>query len=1089
MSLYGDNQLKLAEYFSKNNNNETNLSAIIGFFNVRGWEEINKIGNFKNSRILLGMPMNDIESINKQLTDPEFNQIIDDSLAEEISANYIDKISNQLQIGAPSFSEKEILRKLLDEIDQGNVSIKIYTETRLHAKVYILTDKDNSNALLGSSNLTYSGINATGELNTDLSSKDSQDALNWFNEKWNSRFAIDITLKLKEVISNSWASDEIISPFDLYLKFLYLLSKDAREGMVEYAIPKIIEKDLLEYQKNAVEISTKYLQKQSGIMIGDAVGFGKTIEAIGIAGLLQNQFGFGTLVICPPNLIDMWEKYLDRYEIFGSKVIPMSSKTKKILPELKRYHLVIIDESHNLRTGKRQEYNLIKEYISLNESKVVLLTATPFNKDFSDVFNQIKLFQNPEEDIGYKPEYALSQMETIEISNISDGKLSTLDFFEKALAKYPNDDDMQIFMSNYLIRRTRKFLADNYAKIDESTKKSYFIFADGSKHYIPTRIPKSIPIERDLLGSSQKRLRDETTVDEIDNLNLPRYKLKDYLVDNVNIAKILDLELKTFIEGVLKLGNNVYSFNKTFLYKRLSSSEYAFVVSAKRRVNSDKFWIWCIENHKEIPTGSIDNETLEDIDENEIGLNIEDSRDYTEIYDEIYYNQPSWVRAWVPIEYFKIEELKKDLLKDVETLESLLSLVQDSNLEDDAKVDLLIKYLKNDLNNQKVLIFSEFADTVEYVYKKLIKSLPDKKIEAITSSSKNILEIASRFSPKSNNYNLENNEENIEILISTDVLSEGQNLQDSSIVVNYDLPWTIIKIIQRAGRIDRIGQKSETVSIYTFEPDEGIENVINLRGRIRDRLNKNSVVFGSDEKFFGDELESNAIENFYTGNMEVLDELEAEGVEVDIISEAHSRWLKAVQEFPERTEKVKKLPNLIYSSRSKNSENTEIVTYFQSNQRDIFIQSFNSNKTEEIEFKRITPRAALTIFESRPEDKGYEIKKTMLEIVRESYLKMNKLSREEFKGSLSGYRKKLYNILKKNVDSLIDIEPEIKNYIQLIYDEPLSSYAKNYLKPFLQKPKPENVLSAIKQLIEINQLTTSFKNSTDKTKVILSLKQ
>ena len=170
------------------------------------------------------------------------------------------------------------------------------------------------------------------------------------------------------------------------------MSKDARDGLVEYSIPRIIERDLLEYQKNAVEIASKYLQKQNGIMIGDAVGFGKTLEAIGIAGLMQSQYGYGTLIICPPNLVDMWGSYLERYEIFGSKVIPMSARTKKLLPELRRYHLVIIDESHNLRTGKRNEYTLIKDYITLNESKVVLLTATPYNKDFSDVFNQIKLF-------------------------------------------------------------------------------------------------------------------------------------------------------------------------------------------------------------------------------------------------------------------------------------------------------------------------------------------------------------------------------------------------------------------------------------------------------------------------------------------------------------------------------------------------------------------------------------------------------------------------------------------------------------------------------------------------------------------------
>lgn len=1088
MSLYGDNKLSLENYFSKNENSNLSLSALVGYFNLRGWSEFKSIGKYKDARILLGRPINDTSLVNKQLSDPEFEEIMDDTLARDIAKRYVEKLSMQLQIGAPSYDEKLTLKNLQEEIENGKVQIKLFTGSRLHAKLYILSQSNTHNSLLGSSNLTYSGIKAIGELNTDLSDEDSKDSLDWFNEKWESRFAIDITLQLNEVISKSWVSEDIVSPFDLYLKFLYLLSKDAREGLVEYSIPKIIEKDLLEYQKNAVEISSKYLQKQNGIMIGDAVGFGKTLEAIGIAGIMQSQFGYGTLVICPPNLVDMWESYLENYEIFGSKVVPMSSKMKKILPLLRRYHLVIIDESHNLRTGKRIEYDLIKEYIAFNDSKVVLLTATPYNKDFSDVFNQIKLFQNPDEDIGFRPENAIEQMEFSEINKISDGKTTTLNFFEKALARHPNEDDMQIFMSNYLIRRTRKFLTDNYSKFDENLNKHYFVFADGSKHYIPKRIPKIIPVDKNKLGSAQKKLRDTTTVDEIDGLNLPRYKLKDYLREDLNIAKIESNDLKTFIEGVLKLGNNVYSFNKTFLYKRLSSSEYAFIVSATRRVNSDKFWVWCLENNKNIPTGSIDKDLLDDLDEENFDLNYENNMSLDKVYSELVENQPNWIKAWVPPEYFKKLNLINDLKEDINTLGNILGLVNNDNLEDDSKVNLLTKLLSEDLKNKKVLIFSEFADTINFVTEKLKNKLPDLNIECVTSGSNNILETASKFSPKSNGYKITDDDDYIDILLSTDVLSEGQNLQDASIVINYDLPWTIIKIIQRAGRVDRIGQESENVQIFTFEPDQGIEDVINLRGRIRERLNQNSVVFGSDDKFFGDELESNAIENFYTGNLEVLDELESRGVEVDIVSEAHSRWLKAQEEYPERAELVKKMPNLIYSSKSNPADLTNVVTYFQSNNKDIFIKSTQSDTNQNLEFKRITPRAAMNMFEASPDEKGHKIGENLIETVKKAYLNINNSSKQDFKGSLTGYRKKLYNLLKKNIDSLVLIDPEAKEFIQLIYDEPLTDYAKNYLKPYLTKPKPESILFAIKQLEEMNQLVIKSDKNTDRTKVILSLK-
>ncbi len=795
MVLYGDNKEQIEKFFSRNDFSDYELSACLGYFNIRGWNELLSFSDIKKARILLGLPRNDTTLVSEFLQNPKIKNRIDDKLANDLKQDYIKKIKNQLQLGAPTFEEKEALIKLREGIDNGNIQIKLFTENRLHAKLYIISDENKNDALLGSSNLTFSGIDGLGELNVDLKEDDLSNSIEWFEEKWNSRFSLDITPDLNDLIAKSWASDEILDPYLVYLKVVYLLSKDAREGLVDYSIPNLIEKDLLEFQKNAIEIASKYLQKQNGIMIGDAVGFGKTIEAIGLAGLLQQQYGWGTLIICPPNLVEMWTYYVEKYELIGTRIEPLSSKLTRSIGNLKRFHLLIIDESHNLRTGKRQEYSKIVDYIKENESKVVLLTATPYNKDFSDVFNQIKLFQDPNADLGYKPLNAINKMGIPEAAKISEGLLSNLNFFEKALKTAPNEEDMQVFMSNFLIRRTRKFLADNYAIYDKEKERNYFLFSDGEKYFIPNRVPSTLNFKNSELGEAQALLRSEKTIEQIDELNLPRYRLKNYLKEDLDLEKIKDKDLNEFLTGVFKLGNNVYNFNKTFLYKRLSSSEYAFLISAKRRVNSDSFWIWCLSKKLDIPVGTIDSDLLDNLDSDIISEIDHNSSDFEIIYKEIKETNPSWVKAWMPVSYFN-EDLKKDLNEDTQVLSKLNKETQNEVLQDDKKIEKLIDLINNDISDKKILIFSEFKDTVLYIKEKLDNSIVNKRVEAVSSETPNLNQITKLFSPTSNNYVIEvGSKEEIDILISTDVLSDGKILQDANIVINYVLPLTIINII------------------------------------------------------------------------------------------------------------------------------------------------------------------------------------------------------------------------------------------------------------------------------------------------------
>jgi superfamily II DNA/RNA helicase len=245
---------------------------------------------------------------------------------------------------------------------------------------------------------------------------------------------------------------------------------------------------------------------------------------------------------------------------------------------------------------------------------------------------------------------------------------------------------------------------------------------------------------------------------------------------------------------------------------------------------------------------------------------------------------------WLSPNFLDIKKLKRDLLADSKALMQILQDYGKWNSNQDKKLDALIKLLTKTHPQDKVLIFTQFADSVPY----LIDNLQARNIINVAGGigqSKEPTELTGRFSPVSNekrNYISPSNE--LRILIATDVLSEGHNLQDCAIIVNWDLPWAIIRLIQRAGRIDRIGQNAENILCYSFLPAEGVERIINLRGRLRQRLQENAEVVGTDEAFFEDD-KAQVILDLYNEKSGILDG--EEDTEVDLTSEAFQIWKKA----------------------------------------------------------------------------------------------------------------------------------------------------------------------------------------------------
>jgi DNA replication protein DnaC len=366
----------------------------VGYFNLRGWKGVDQLvetwpgGERGQCRLLVGMQrlaQEDLRSAYSLL--PQDDQISQQAVIR-LKRKLAEEFRAQLTMGAPNDADEAGLR-------------------RLHAKLYLCFRSDPNNPItgfLGSSNLTLSGLKYQGELNVDVLDHDATEKLaSWFNDRWNDKWCVDITKELIAVIDESWARPESPPPFQIYVKMAYHLAEEARAGLSEFDIPPDMRDTLLEFQAAAVRIAARHLEKRGGVILGDVVGLGKTIMAIALARVFQEPpWSLETLILCPKNLVGMWEDYGHRYRLFPKVV--STTQAQNLLPDLRRYRVVIIDESHNLRNREGRRWAAIRAYVVRNASKCIMLSATPYNKAYVDLANQLRLFLEPDDAIGIRPE-------------------------------------------------------------------------------------------------------------------------------------------------------------------------------------------------------------------------------------------------------------------------------------------------------------------------------------------------------------------------------------------------------------------------------------------------------------------------------------------------------------------------------------------------------------------------------------------------------------------------------------------------------------------------------------------------------------
>ncbi|CAK7023479.1 MAG: RNA polymerase-associated protein RapA [Parabacteroides distasonis] len=1077
----------------------------IGYFNLRGWnlvvEQVDGLTGdyvyendkriFRKCRLLIGMHRPAEELIRQLYTEqtlPDANYVSRCKL--EIARDF----KRQLQLGLPTKQDEFTLRRLSAQMKDEKVCVKLYLREPLHAKLYLAHRPDDNfnkiQAIMGSSNLTYSGLTKQGELNAEFGDSDSAEKLSrWFDDRWEDKFCLDITKELIDIIDNSWAGERDIPPYYIYLKTAYHLSEEARSGIKEFTIPAEFRNSLFEFQQTAVKIAARHLnnEKRGGAMIGDVVGLGKTITACAIAKMYENTFGSNTLIICPANLQDMWAKYRRQYDL---KADIMSMAKPIDVDNARYYKLIIVDESHNLRNNQGTRYRNIRDLIQKQDCKVLLLTATPYNKQFKDLSSQLRLFIDDDTDLGIRPEAYIREIGgERRFAERHEDFIRSIKAFERSECQ----EDWQELMKLFLVRRTRTFIKDNYAKTDPGNGRKYLEFKDGHKSYFPDRVPKAVKFQT-VDGDQYSRLYSKEMIDLMESLKLPRYGLIHYL-DEKKASDASAYE-KALIENLSRAGERMMGFCRSTFFKRIDSCGFSFLLTVYRHILRNAVFIYAIDNKLKLPVSdenTFPEDFMDDADINDIftdgndgsstGENLPQIPNTMDVYKqkaEDYYNSLTGKNnvQWIDSKYFK-RTLKQQLKKDCEQLIAMIDFCYVWNPKTDQKLNELEYLLNNQHKGDKVIVFTQYSDTAKYIYNQL-KKRGVQHIDRATGGSKNPTAIVERFSPLSNKAEI-SAEDELRVLIATDVLSEGQNLQDAHVIVNYDLPWAIIRLIQRAGRVDRIDQSSEKIYCYSFFPADKVEEIIRLRTRLNARINENAGIVGSDEVFF--EGNEQNLRDMYNEKSGSLDEDE-DDVDVDLGSQAFQIWKNATDANPDLKRIIPELSNIVYSTKKAASAIEDGVITYAKTYNDFDVLTWYNSKGEIVSQSQKCILQAMACPINEP---CLEAQENHLELVNKAIngIKNENTNVGGILGSRFSTKRKIYDLLNHYYEQPVNIfytqekKTLLKFAIDQIYNYPLLENTKFILGRMMRTGSThDDIVDTIIEMYENGNLCRVDENKT-----------
>ena len=840
-----------------------------------------------------------------------------------------------------ALSLKKLANEAVDFLKLNKVSLKTLEPNFCHAKLYLFKSEKNDRQknfyISGSSNLTEAGIGIKQSDNFELNIADFggneqyKEILNWFNALWehpkahNFKILVDENGKETKIDFKTYLINEISKlfqeflPNDIYFKILFErfyndISLSINTPEYQRNIQKLKDSEiyntLYEFQQKGAESLINRIEKYNGAILADAVGLGKTWTALAVMKYFQNR-GREILLLCPKKLHYNWLKYkknqnsrfekdeLEYHIRFHTDLDEKLMQKPEYVHDRKDYNftnkkpkLIVIDESHNLRNDKSKRFEyLLEEIIKKNEDvKVLLLSATPINTDFKDVRNQLKLITK-DNNGAFKEE--------MDINN--------LDYLFKQTSKHYNQWQQEKEAS--ITELTQSFGRDFFKLTDSlivaRTRK--MIVHQQRNLVFPT---KAKPINKYI---TPKIMLEASTLTDLINMFPPYlagYQPNYYtLTAEERRQRDIDYQNKTYNKDVLndeiQRDKFLVKMMTILLLKRLESSWYSFHSTVNNILDNHRNTLIKLQRYKEIKTDDKITAFLTNIPEEE------------DEYQEFTLGKREIKLADID-KAGSLDDFEKDLLADVESLESLsdgmdnfarIIKKEERNTNkaksSDTKLQELIAILndkKENATNKKVIIFTTYTDTAQYLFEQL-SARGFSKIAMINGNGAqtdydgemhipNFEGVLERFAPFTKLFverkwedfecEAESPQERytlwkewvvsvdkkvkqqlatpIDILIATDALSEGQNLQDADMVINYDIHWNPVRTIQRVGRIDRLGSPNQEVFTVNFWPAPNINEYLNLQTRIEKRMAAMKIIGSEDIKDFTENYGNIAID-------------------------------------------------------------------------------------------------------------------------------------------------------------------------------------------------------------------------------------
>jgi superfamily II DNA/RNA helicase/HKD family nuclease len=894
------------------------FDILVGFFYTSGFYALYKsLEKTDRIRILIGISTSK-QTLNLiQEAQTPTQGVLEFSHAET-KEEFSYTVASEMENSEDKSYVEEGVTKFIEWLQSGKLEIRAYPSQNIHAKLYIMTfvegDKDVGRVITGSSNFTQAGLIDNLEFNVELKDRaDYEFALAKFNELWEN--AVDVKDKYIETIQSRTWLNNTITPYQLYVKFLYEYFKEKinidRDEIEKKYLPEGFM-DLV-YQNEAVKDAKTKLDEYGGVFLSDVVGLGKTY----ISAMLAGQVDGRHLVIAPPVMLDennpgSWPNVFNDFRV-PAKFESLGKLEHLIKQGTDKYKNIFIDEAHRFRTEMNITYEMLAQIC--RGKRVILVTATPLNNFPKDILSQIKLFQKAKKS-------TIPNLPNLEnLFNSLDNRLKGLDrqsnYDQYIQTVKENAKEIREKVLKYLIvRRTRAEIAKYFAEDLKQQKLKFPEVAD----------PEAVLYQ---LNENEDFVFNKTIELVTTKFQYSRYTPLLYYEGEITQPEELAQK-------------NMRKFMKILLVKRLESSFYAFKNSLKRFIKSYEQFLQEFDKGNVYVSKKYTNklfELLENDDDEAIQRLIDE--DKARRYDASDF-KPNF---------------KEDLRNDLAVLREIAKLWQ--TIDRDPKLLTFIDILQqNDiLKKSKLIIFTESKETAEYLDSRLSKIFPNRVLSFSGASGaptrdKVIANFDARAKFPRDDYR---------ILITTEVLSEGVNLHRSNVVINYDIPWNPTRLMQRAGRINRVDTKFDKIYTFNFFPTIQSNDQIKLKEAAEYKIQAFIEMLGADARLLteGEEIKSHDLFSRLTSKKTITGEDEEE--------ESELKYLQAIRGIrdsePDLFDKIKRLPKKARTARDYKAKVDFLLTYFRKGKLQKFYLSDNAS-TQELDF--LTAAKYLEVAEDTP---------------------------------------------------------------------------------------------------------------------------